>query len=946
LNGKKESFWGLGGLFGYQLPKRNKNESSRTTDDSTRTHTYYQVEEESVMSETKVHSKQEAIEFVGSREEAIEVFSTEKEAVEVVGTKKECVSSTWSIAISQKGTLTSDQSVRNSAASTRSHHEENSKCDQSTTTAYFTRASELVEEDDIAANEQSDEAKLLNGKKESFWGLGGLFGYQLPKRNKNESSCTTEDKEEQSAASEKAVPDNLVHPPQTQKTKQKAEEERDESKEVPTEQAKFGDEAASSYGNENIPDKNYLTEKHAKTVIRRLIGKALSKKKGSKTSPTSESPREVEENGAPEEMVEPAIKAPEVKCSEKVACEEVTPVQVKNDAKEPQETCTSGNKNALNADGTFTTESQPANGWLDLGMMQLFVTSLSKKGETEVDETAEKNDSSTPKVGQGERSIVHPLHNPEPFMNPKVHKSEPQSKGSGMSVPHVSDDIIAKALAWYWTEKDKTVEAENKDTGTSQVDVTPTPQVGVTPASLTKETFKPRTRRKSGTMERFSRVLRSQRVESTQTYESELLNNLSMDNSAIFSQETGQKSDITEKVANTTTRRSRRLLSRRGIEESESWQDVSLNAIPACETKRRKAREEAANAESIRMMRKIAQAEAARIASRIAERRVRFELDNLALKQPERDPKEPSVRGEEPPRVQAENLGPVQITFDYPVDSLLKEYREQEEPPLEKKLRNKKSKSNGGAKSPLASKAIKKPEEWEQKKRKSPKKKKKDMATASLLIPTESGPVLLERPKKRRWGILPRKKRSPRAVESVPSPVAKDKKRLKVNSNDHTGKRGRWKRRKKNQKERPRSRSLERTESLTNTRAVPPAKTPETQDSSKKQVTFKAPSIEKKSKRKSSKKKEKQVPVIAADEVSAFSVDTPNSTQRLQYRLENDSESATKYNIFTWPSTFVTKTWPTKKQETVSCIFILSCLDAFDACTACSRLRPSCTFLP
>jgi hypothetical protein len=133
-------------------------------------------------------------------------------------------------------------------------------------------------------------------------------------------------------------------------------------------------------------------------------------------------------------MVEPAIKAPEVKCSEKVAFEEVTPVQVKNDTKEPQETCTSGNKNALNADGTSTMESQPANGWLDVGMLQLFGMSLSKKGETEVDETAEKNDSSTPKVGQGERSIIYPPHDPEPFLNPKAHKSESQSKGSEMSV--------------------------------------------------------------------------------------------------------------------------------------------------------------------------------------------------------------------------------------------------------------------------------------------------------------------------------------------------------------------------------------------------------------------------------------------------------------------------------------------------------------------------------
>jgi hypothetical protein len=151
------------------------------------------------------------------------------------------------------------------------------------------------------------------------------------------------------------------------------------------------------------------------------------------------------------------------------------------------------------------------------------------------------------------------------------------------------------------------------------------------------------------------------------------------------------------------------------------------------------------------MMRKIAQAEAARIASRIAERRMRFELHNVAPKQPERDPKQPSMRGD-PPRAQANNVEPVQTTLDDPVDSLLKEYREQEEPPLGKKLKTKKSKSNGGAKSPLASKAIEKPEEWEQKTRKSPKKKKKDMATASLLIAMESGPVLLERPKKTMLG--------------------------------------------------------------------------------------------------------------------------------------------------------------------------------------------------
>ena len=91
-------------------------------------------------------------------------------------------------------------------------------------------------------------------------------------------------------------------------------------------------------------------------------------------------------------------------------------------------------------------------GW-DLGMMQLFGNSLSKKTETEVGETAEKNgatnDSSTPKVEQSERSIIHPPHDPEPFVNPKVHKSEPQSKEPEMSVPHVSDDIIAKALALY-----------------------------------------------------------------------------------------------------------------------------------------------------------------------------------------------------------------------------------------------------------------------------------------------------------------------------------------------------------------------------------------------------------------------------------------------------------------------------------------------------------------
>jgi hypothetical protein len=125
---------------------------------------------------------------------------------------------------------------------------------------------------------------------------------------------------------------------------------------------------------------------------------------------------------------------------------------------------------------------------------------------------------------------------------------------------------------------------------------------------------------------------------------------------------------------------------------------------------------------------------------------------------------------------------------------------------------------------------------------------------------------------------------------------------------------------------------LERTESLTNTRAVPPAKTPETQDSSKKQVTFKALSIGKKSKLKSGKKKENKVPVVAAGEVSAFSADTPKSTQRLQYRLKNNSESVTEYNIFTCPPTIVTKTQPVKKQETVSCIFMLSCLSGCFRC--------------
>jgi hypothetical protein len=69
--------------------------------------------------------------------------------------------------------------------------------------------------------------------------------------------------------------------------------------------------------------------------------------------------------------------------------------------------------------------------------------------------------------------------------------------------------------------------------------------------------------------------------------------------------------------------------------------------------------------------------------------------------------------------------------------------------------------------------------------------------------------------------------------------------------------------------------------------------------------------------------------------MSAFSVDLPTPTQRLQYHLEDKHpEYVTKYNIFVCPPMTVTQTLPSEKEDTVS--FMLSCLDSSGTCTACS----------
>ncbi len=69
--------------------------------------------------------------------------------------------------------------------------------------------------------------------------------------------------------------------------------------------------------------------------------------------------------------------------------------------------------------------------------------------------------------------------------------------------------------------------------------------------------------------------------------------------------------------------------------------NISLNPITAFE-KKQSTKEEAANAESIQIMREIAQVQAARIASRIAECSLgKVRTGQVAPKQPVRQPKQP-----------------------------------------------------------------------------------------------------------------------------------------------------------------------------------------------------------------------------------------------------------------------------------------------------------------
>lgn len=200
--------------------------------------------------------------------------------------------------------------------------------------------------------------------------------------------------------------------------------------------------------------------------------------------------------------------------------------------------------------------------------------------------------------------------------------------------------------------------------------------------------------------------------------------------------------------------------------------------------------------------------EAARIAARIAERRVRSQRKESI---------EPVL----------EVTKPVE-TSEQAVDSILLEYREQEEPPFgekRKSLNNSSSEPNRRTARKASSKASK----LKSKNTKADKRKKAE-AAAILLVPAAASPIQLKR-SKRRWGILPRRKKTPRfarAVDSIATFVAKNKKRAEKKSREPTSsnalarKRGRSKDRKKSEKEkkksRSRSRSLEKSESFTPTK--------------------------------------------------------------------------------------------------------------------------------
>ena len=282
----------------------------------------------------------------------------------------------------------------------------------------------------------------------------------------------------------------------------------------------------------------------------------------------------------------------------------------------------------------------------------------------------------------------------------------------------------------------------------------------------------------------------------------------SVDASALVSHATGVKSEETEKIANTNRRMTcsvkRKSDPKYGSALTSSGTFERNTSAEYCNNERRvplENVEQIANTQAVRLMRKAVEREAARVAARIAERRVRVESHEEENTIP---------RNTEDSKL-IENSPEQQVHLD------LLRYREQDEPPLPKRKKSLKgTESDKNSKTVSRLKLLKTGFKSEQSKAKVKKgHSKRSMVKAptnrnasartrrsseevvndntestSTMIQSSSGLGQLEhkmkRIERRSWRILPRRK--PRLIlarDSFSTPMAKKAKRIKNNQEVH-----------------------------------------------------------------------------------------------------------------------------------------------------------------
>ena len=87
------------------------------------------------------------------------------------------------------------------------------------------------------------------------------------------------------------------------------------------------------------------------------------------------------------------------------------------------------------------------------------VSSGAKQSE-KCNEPTNRETRSTKHTGPSDHCILHPPHDPEPFVEPEVYKEkvedtqDPANEKVDSTTPLAPDDVIAVALARYWAEQD------------------------------------------------------------------------------------------------------------------------------------------------------------------------------------------------------------------------------------------------------------------------------------------------------------------------------------------------------------------------------------------------------------------------------------------------------------------------------------------------------------